>query len=282
VTGSSGSVGAAVVRELLARGGPPVRAMYRDAKDLPLLPKGVQPVQADYADPASLDRVLEGIESAYLVCAAVPELVELETNFLFACKKAATRHVVIQSALGAADFSKSFPAWHRQVEDKANALGVPNTVLRPNGFMQNISAYSGPTIRAQDCFYDALGSAKISYIDVRDVAAAGVKALTDRATLGAVYELHGPEAIGTEELARRLTKAAGRPIRGVDLTPEQLKQGMIAAGMPANRAQPVADLYAYYRSGKGEGSSQVLQSLIGRAPRTMDAYLAEIAPSLAK
>ena len=91
VTGATGSVGGAVLRELLARGAGPLRAVYRDAKDRPALPTGVEAVRADFADPASLDAALAGVESAYLVCAAIPQLVELEAAFLEACASAARR-----------------------------------------------------------------------------------------------------------------------------------------------------------------------------------------------
>jgi uncharacterized protein YbjT (DUF2867 family) len=282
VTGATGSVGGAVLRQLLERKAGPVRAMYRDAKDGPTLPAEAHGVRADFADPASLGRALAGVDSAYLVCAAVPQLVELETNFLKACKAAGTAHVVLQSALGAADFGKSFPAWHRRVEETARALGLPVTVLRPNGFMQNIAAYFAADVRSQDCLFDALGDARISYIDVRDVAAAAVAALTVPTAAGGVYELHGPEAVGSDELARRIARAADRPIRNVDLTLEQMKQGMLSAGMPEARAQPVVELYEYYRAGGGVGSADVLRLLIGREPRTLDAYLAEVASAFAK
>ena len=277
ITGVTGSVGGAVLAEAMSRGVAGVRAMVRNEKDLAKLPAGVQGVAADFSDPPSLAQALDGVESAYLVCAAVPELVELESNFLMACQKAKTPHVVLQSALGAADFGKSFPAWHRKVEDKAAALNVPVTILRPNGFMQNISAFFSETIRTSDRFFDALGSAKISYIDVRDIAAAAVAAIVQPTLRHKTYELHGPQALSHHELAARISGVAHRKVEYVPLTLEQMLQGMIAAGMPEARARPVVELYEYYLSGKGEGSDQALRSLIGREPRTIDGYLRESA-----
>ena len=70
-----------------------------------------------------------------------------------ACKEAGVRHIVLNSALGAGDYPKSFPSWHRKVEDKLNVSGLGYTILRPNGFMQNIVAFHAPSIRAQGAFY---------------------------------------------------------------------------------------------------------------------------------
>lgn len=281
VTGATGSVGGTVVRELLAQGVAPT-AMIRDLRDASKLPAGVEPVQGDFSDPASLRRALRGADAAYLVCGPVPELVELETNFLTACREEGTPNVVLQSALGAGDFPKSFPAWHRRVEDKARAMQIPASILRPNGFMQNIATSFAPSIRAQDRFYDGLGSARISYIDVRDIAVAAARLLRSADGIGKTYELHGPEPIGDAELAARFSEAAGRPIACVSLTLDQMKQGMIASGMPEARATPVVELYEYYLSGRGEGSDQVLRDLIRKPPRTLDAYLREIAPLLGR
>jgi predicted SnoaL-like aldol condensation-catalyzing enzyme len=148
--------------------------------------------------------------------------------------------------------------------------------------MQNIGGYFAASIRGEDCFYDALGTARVCHIDVRDIAAAAARVLLAPDTIGRAFELHGPEALTNEELASRISRVAGRPVRYVPLTPEQMLQGAIASGMPEERARPVVELYDYYRAGKGVGSDQALRELIGRAPRTVNTYLAEIAASFAK
>ena len=281
VTAATGMVGGAVLRELVERNAGGVRAVYRDPKDLAKLPAGVEPVQADFSDSASLSRALRAVDSAFLACAPVPQLVELESSFLNACKTAGTAHVVLLSAMGAGDFPKSFPSWHRKVEDYARSQGIPCSILRPNGFMQNIGAVFTATIKSQDAIYDGLGDARISYIDVRDIAAATANLLTSNQARGSVYELHGPEALSDFDLAERISKVAGRPIRYIPISLEQMKQGMIGAGIPEARATPIVELYELYLSGKGAGSDRQLRELIGREPRRIDGYLSEIASSFA-
>jgi len=56
--------------------------------------------------------------------------------------------------------------------------------LRPNGFLQNIFAYHAPSIRTQGAFYVAMGDAKVSYVDVSDIAVVAVKALAGGAHSG--------------------------------------------------------------------------------------------------
>ena len=168
ITGASGTVGRAVLEEV-RKAGKPFKAMYRNTEDAKKAPPGAPTVLADFADKNSLQQALQGIDTAFVVCSPIPQLVELEGNMIDACKEAGLRHVVLNSALGAGDYPKSFPSWHRKVEDKLKASGLGYTILRPNGFMQNIVAFHAPSIRAQGAFYASMGSAKTSVIDVRDV-----------------------------------------------------------------------------------------------------------------
>jgi hypothetical protein len=57
------------------------------------------------------------------------------------------------------------------------------------------------TIRAEDAFYSASGDAKVSHVDVRDIAAVAVQALTGASHEGKAYTLTGPEAFSYDEIA---------------------------------------------------------------------------------
>ena len=203
ITGASGSVGKAVLLEAIRRESK-VRAMYRSKEEAAKAPSGCQAVLADYADKHSLGKALDGVNFVYVVCSPIPQLVELESNMLVACKQAGVKRVVLNSALGAGDYPKSFPSWHRQVEDKLKSSGMSCTILRPNGFLQNIVTYNAASIRTQGAFYAAMGDAKVSYLDVGDIAVVAVKALRGGPHSGKTYELNGPEAISNEELAKRM------------------------------------------------------------------------------
>jgi len=117
VTGATGGLGRAVV-EAVQKSGEGVRAMIRNEKDARKLPAVVSTIVADFSDTPSLRRALADVDAVFVVCAPIPELVRLESNVVDACVAAGVRHVVLASALGAADYPKSFPSWHRQVEEK--------------------------------------------------------------------------------------------------------------------------------------------------------------------
>jgi uncharacterized protein YbjT (DUF2867 family) len=273
ITGASGSAGKAVLQEALKKQSK-VRAMFRSKEDAAKALPGCEPVLADYADKQSLRTALNGVTSAYIVCSPIPQLIELESNMLDACKESGVKHVVLNSALGAADFPKSFPAWHRKVEDKLKSMGMTYTILRPNGFLQNIGAFFAPTIRTQGAFYADLGDTKISYIDIGDIAAVAVKALQGGAHAGKTYELNGPEALSNQEIARRISKLTGRTVSYVDMPHSAYRDAMASLGMPGWQVTALMELHEYYSQGAGAKTDGLVKTLIERDPVTLDQYLA--------
>jgi predicted ester cyclase len=97
-----------------------------------------------------------------------------------------------------------------------------------------------------------------------------------------VFELSGPERLTDAELADRISAVAGRTVRAVEISLDQLRQGMVAAGMPAAQAGWVVDLYAHYRAGGADGEPRELEGLTGRPARRVDAYLSEVATAFAR
>jgi uncharacterized protein YbjT (DUF2867 family) len=272
ITGASGSVGKAVLQEA-SRKEPKVRAMYRSKEEGAKAPSRCEAVLADYSDKQSLRNALHGVTSVYLVCSPIPQLAELESNMVDACKESGVKHVVLNSALGAGDYAKSFPAWHRKVEDKLKGTGMSYTILRPNGFLQNIVAYNAPSIRTKGAFYAAMGEAKVSYLDVGDIAVVAVKALQGGAHVGKTYELNGPEAISNQELAKRISGVAGRTVNYVDIPEPAQREAMLSLGMPEWQVTALLDLQQYYKQGGGAKTDVLLRTLIEREPVTLDQYL---------
>lgn len=276
ITGASGSVGKTVLQDV-RKSGAKHRAMYRSAEEAAKAPLGTESVVADFAKKETLRSALNGVESVYLVCSPIPELVELESNMIDACVAAGVKHLVLNSALGAGDYAKSFPSWHRKVEDKLRSAKLSYTILRPNSFHQNVVAFFAPSIRAQGVFYGSMKDSRNSFIDVRDIAAIATNALAPGGHAGKIYELNGPEALNYTELARRISKLAGREVKYVDIPMEAQKKAMLDQHMPEWQVTALLELQEYYLSGKGGETDSVVRDLLGRSPITMDQFLAEFA-----
>jgi uncharacterized protein YbjT (DUF2867 family) len=158
--------------------------------------------------------------------APVPERADSQGNLL------GIGHIVKLSVLGAQEEAFSFAKNHRRIEKAIESSGLAWTFLRPNGFMQNVVTYMGDTIRSGGVFYSASGEAKISHVDVRDIAAVAVKALMETGHERKVYQLTGPQALTYDEIASELSSVLGRSIQHTNLTSEDIKGGMFTAGIP--------------------------------------------------
>ena len=279
VTGASGTVGQAVLDEV-RKNAQPVKAMYRGKEDTRKAPLGVATVVADFANLESVRQALVGVHTVFLVCSPIPELVQLESNVIDACRESGIRHVVLNSAMGAGDYPKSFPSWHRKVEDKLKTSGLAYTIFRPNSFLQNILTYSAPSIRTQSAFYAAMGTARTSFLDVRDIAAVVAKVLASPAEhAGKIYELNGPEAVTNAELAERISRVAGRTVQFVDIPETAQRKAMQDQAIPEWQITALLDLQRYYTGGQGGEVTDVLPKLLGRPPKTLNEFLEEFKAS---
>jgi uncharacterized protein YbjT (DUF2867 family) len=274
VTGASGTVGRAVLAEVV-RHGWRHRALYRSPEEVAKAPAGTEVAIADFADREGLAPVLRGVESVYLVCSPIPELVQLECNVIEASETAGVRRIVLSSALGAGNYAKSFPSWHRQVEDRLKKAALAYCILRPNSFMQNVVDFYAPSIRAQGAFYAALGNARMCYVDLRDIAEVAAKALRDSEHDGETYELNGPEALTCTDVADKISACSGVAARYVEIPLELQRKVMLEQGMPEWQVTALLELQEYYTSGHGGILDGTLERLLGRSPITMDEFLTE-------
>jgi uncharacterized protein YbjT (DUF2867 family) len=274
VTGASGLVGGAVLKAVV-KAGAQVRAMYRSEQEARKAPAGTATVVADFADTASLRKALQGIRKVFLVCGAVPELIDLETRMIAACKEARVAHVVQNSAFGAGSTNSSFPSWHFQVEQAMRNSGLSYTILRPESFMQNIVTYFAGTIRTQNAFFSSMRAAPIALIDVRDIGSVAAQLLTSDGHSGKIYSLTGTEAVTYDEVAARLSKLTGRQIRYVDLPPAEQEKALRGLGMPEWQVRALLELQAFYTGGPGSKVSPDVRAVLGRDPISFDQFLSD-------
>jgi uncharacterized protein YbjT (DUF2867 family) len=179
VTGATGSNSTELLKLLSARA-VPARAMVRSsdkagaAAELP----GIEIVAGDFDDESSLDHALHGIERAFLLTNSTELAEARQMRFVKAARRGGVRHIVKLSQFAADEASPvRFLRYHAAVERAIRETGVDYTFLSPNLFMQGLLGFT-PTIKAEGRFYAAAGDAKVSLVDVRDIAAAAAAVLT--------------------------------------------------------------------------------------------------------
>ena len=277
VTGATGNTGRALV-DALTRRGAPVRAMVRSGADRGKLPAGVPAVVADFDDPESIAAALTGAERAYLVTPSSEQAEDQQRRFADQAAKAGLGHLVVLSQLGAEEGSPvRFLRYHAAVEQHVRDVGIPYTFLRPNLFFQGLLTVAG-SIAAEGRLYAPIGDAKVSAVDVRDIAAVAAVTLTEPGHEGATYTLTGPASITHAQMAAALTAAHGRGVTFVDVPPEAFA-GRLRGILPPWQVEGLLEDYAHYRRGEAAAVSPAVAEVTGRPPRDIQQFARDYAPA---
>jgi uncharacterized protein YbjT (DUF2867 family) len=282
VTGATGTNGYEILKQLSTTDAQ-VRAFVRNPKKALMLKElGVEVVIGDFNEPETLNAALKDVEKALLL--STPDLlqVKLQSNFIKAAKHSGIRHVVKFSALGA---NLNAPAailkWHGQTEKQLEETGIAFTHLRPNLFMQNMLRVA-QTIATQRIFYDRVGDAKFSLVDVRDIAAVAVKVLTEEGHEGKVYSITGPEVLSFGEVAEKLSIAIENKVTYVSVSPEEYKKPILERGVQEWFVDAVNDIYSYYSEGMGMIVTNVVAEVALKQPISFDQFAKDYAQSFKK
>ena len=284
VTGSTGANGAELCAAL-SKAGVAARAMVRSpeaegAQRLAALPH-VELIAGDFDDPASLAKALDGVDRAFLLTPSTERAEEQQMRFVDAARAAGVRRIVKLSQF-AADLTSPvrFLRYHAAVEAAIRASGMAWTFLRPNLFMQGLLGFA-PAIRAGGGIAAPIGDARISVVDIRDIAAVAAAALTGDGYAGATYSLTGPESLTHPNMAARLTNALGRTVPFKEVTPDEMRDQLVQTGMNRWQADGLIEDYAHYARGEAEEVTNGVRAATGKPPRDFDSFAQDNAAAFA-
>jgi uncharacterized protein YbjT (DUF2867 family) len=271
VTGASGNIGSEVVKQLL--GVAPavsIKAAVHSRQNVKKVNDGdrVKVIPIDYNESDTLREALKDVDKLFLLTPDVPNASDLASNAVTEAKKAGIRHIVKQSVMGAdLEADVGTMRLHRQVEEIIEQSGIPFTFLRPNEFMQNFINFHSPSIKGNNAFYIPLEDAKVSLVDVRDIADVAVKSLTDEDLhKNKTYLITGPEALSYHQVAEILSNRIGRKINYVNISDEEARAAMKEIGMSDWLINTVSELSDYFRKGKASETSSAVEEVTGNKP----------------
>jgi len=271
---TDGNIGSHVA-EGLAKKGVPVRVLTRTVKpNAKWRELGIEQIGGDMASIDSLSSAFQDVESFFSVTPYVENLVELGVNAVEAAKRAGVSHVVRSSLMHASEFSITLRQWHREVEKAVETSGIPYTILQPNTFMQSL-LLNAETVKSANALFIPQGDGKVSLVDVRDIAAVAIACLTEPGHEGQKYIVTGGTALPNNEIAEKLTNLLGRTITYYDVSPEQARESMTSAGMPAWMVQTLIELFEVSKAGDCAEVSPVIEQILKRKPILFDQFLSE-------
>jgi uncharacterized protein YbjT (DUF2867 family) len=280
ILGGTGNVGSGVVRGLLARG-EKVRVLTRSAEKAKALPTGATAVIGDLQDPSTFESIFAGVDGVFLLNGLVPTELQEGLAAVNEARRAGVRRLVY---LSVQDVEKGAHIPHFAskiaIERAIVGSGIPFTILRPNNFYQNDVLFQ-EAITRYGVYPQPIGDVGVSRVDVRDIAAAAVNALTQPGHEGKAYVIAGPEPLTGQQTAGIYSRVLGREIlyAGNDLAAWS-KQAM--ASLPAWLVYDLGLMYAMFQA-TGLKASDAQQketgTVVGAPPRRFEDWVRETTAS---
>jgi NAD(P)H dehydrogenase (quinone) len=288
VTGASGKLGRAIIDHLLAdQGVAPSRLIVgsRSPEKLAdLAAKGVAVRKADFDDAAGLVKAFAGADTVLIVSTdaldgAGTRLRQHRAAVTAAVEAGAKR--LAYTSLPAAESSKvSFAPDHLQTEEAVKATGLPYLIFRNSWYQENLFM-SLPQALASGQWYTSAGEGRTAFVARDDIAAAIAAALANPPATSTTYTLTGTEAYTNAEIANFVSAATGKPLQVVNLTDEQLADGMKAAGVPDAFIPTLVSFDTAARAGDLSQVTGDVETLSGRKSRSLKAFIDESKGALA-
>jgi uncharacterized protein YbjT (DUF2867 family) len=277
VAGATGTVGSELVKQLAAAGHRP-RALVRSIDKAQAIASLATPVIGDLTKPESLAPAFGGAERVFILAPPTPELETLERNAFDAAIAAGAKRIVYLSNYGAAEFDEDrhFHV-HGKHERRLASLGVDWTVLRPTRFMTH-TPFVWSSIMKQGLLIEGGGAGLMTVIDVADVAAVALKALTEDGHEGRSYELTSEDSFTAAELARTLSRVLGRDLTIFEGGLDALRAALMENGVPAEFAPLMAGYFAKVAAGVFK-TTDTAGTVLGRAPRSYADWIEQNHPA---
>jgi uncharacterized protein YbjT (DUF2867 family) len=276
MVGATGANAGLVLPELNKRD-VAVRALVRDQQraEVARANGAAEAVLGDLTDPPSLAAAVSGADGVFHVGPAfAPDESAMGVAMVAAAQAAGVRKFVFSGVIHPSISALTNHAAKLPVEEALYGSGLDFTVLQPAMFMQNLAA-SWPEIVGHGRFampYSA--TAKVCWVDYRDVAEVAAIALTsDRLSYG-TFELSAPGLVDRVQMAAMISDAIGRPVgvgeTSLDQFASSLPDGTVRDGLTTMMAH-------YDRCGLAGGNALVLHAILGRDPRSLPDYFRELA-----
>jgi uncharacterized protein YbjT (DUF2867 family) len=218
-----------------------------------------------------------------MIVSRIINKLDISSSLVKEAKKNNVKYMVKLSVMKAdAEPGYALGRLHRQEEKILEKSGIPYTFLRPTSFMQNIVNFYGQTIKNQNAFYIHAGDVKVSFVDVRDIAAVAVELLTKDGSRhqNKAYGITGQEALSYSQAAEIISKEIGRKISYIDIPEEDARKGMKEIGMDDWFIDVMMDGFNYIiRGGYGSQTTTAVEQITGRKPISFAQFAKDYAES---
>jgi uncharacterized protein YbjT (DUF2867 family) len=269
VTGAAGKTGQAVVRALAASGAAVRGLVHRPEHVDTVRAAGARAtVAGDLRDRAALAAAARDVVAIYHICPNFsPDEVAIGRAMIDAARAAGVRRFVFHSVLHPQVEAMPHHWAKARVEELLFASGLAVTMLQPTAYMQNLRASWRAIVADGVLRVPYPVAARISLVDLDDVAEVAATVLTQPGHAGATYELVGTAPLSQVEVAAALATGIGRPVHAEE---EPLAAWEArAVGLGEHQRATLKAMFGYYARHGLAGNPGVLRWLLARAPTSL-------------
>jgi NADH dehydrogenase len=222
VLGGTGFIGSRLLAAL-AGDGHRITVLSRNREQgraINVLPN-VRSISADVYDRATLEKHIAGHDAVVNLVGILNETggatfthahVDLTATLIAACRQAGIRRIHLMSSLNAGNRVSKYLKTRGEAEAQVPNSGMDWTIYRPSVVYGEDDSFVFRflrLLRAGPLLPVAQPHAKFAPAYVGDVAGAIRQCLHQRASIGKIYELYGPDALELAEIVRMIRDAAG-------------------------------------------------------------------------
>ncbi len=256
VIGGTGKTGRRIVKQLMALGH---NVRIGSRSNTPSF---------DWHQPENWANAVEGMDKIYITYQpdlAVPGALDAIEELVNLSKRAKVKKLVLLSGKGEREA--------QLCEQVVIHSGLDYTIVRASWFNQNFSEnfLLEPILDG----FVALPQAEVNipWVDVDDIAAVAVKALTDDKHNGQIYQLTGPRTLTFREAVAEIATASNRNIAFAPITIKEYGDGMRKAGLPDDFVWLIEYLFTEVL-GNAELAevSHDIEKVLGRKPIDFSEY----------
>ncbi len=266
VVGSSGTVGSQIVSLLKQKGlkvrsatSKAVGASQKDSVHLNLVTTG-----------EGLKSAFQGVDKAFFISPpGYADQYAILSPLIQEAKRQGLKHVVLMTAMGANAVETS-P--FRRAEIELEKSGLNYNIIRPNWFFQNFNSFWIQGIQEHDKILLPAGTAKVGFIDARDIAEVAVKLLTSEEFKNKDFDITGPESVNHDGVAKAISEVAGRKITYQEISPDDLRAALLAVGLPQDYTEFLLMILSFLKLGYSAGLTSNVKLLLKKEPRNLKTY----------
>lgn len=275
--GAAGHFAGLVIPELAKRGAQ-VRGFIRDQKehDEVIAHGAAETAIGDLHDRAVIEAALLGMEALFYIAPAfIHDEASLGKQVVDAAMKAGVRRIVFSSVIHPTLAALENHREKGPVEDAIFESGMEYVILQPAMFFQNLAEGWADVVKSGTYLEPWSAETRFTRVDYRDVAEVAAMALLEDRLLYGTFELCSEGNLNRHDVAARMSKVLGREVQAGNIDPNKTTDNRAQPSQSAPPS-PIENMMRWYNKHGLLGNALTLRAILGREPRTLEAYFQEL------